>query len=108
MVIFQVHHYIKPELVEAYRAAILANARQTVREPGIIRFDVLQDRDDPAHFCLLEVYVDEAARQAHLQTAHFLAFKDAYLGQEMGARRGEGYFFEAQFPAAADWKAVDA
>ena len=40
MYIFQVHHYIKPDQVEVYKAATLENARQTILEPGIIRFDV--------------------------------------------------------------------
>ncbi|MCA9936505.1 MAG: antibiotic biosynthesis monooxygenase [Ardenticatenaceae bacterium] len=98
MLIFQFHHFIKPELVEAYKAAILANARLTVQEPGIIRFDVLQDSEDPTHFCLMEVYRDAAARETHLQTAHFLQFKDTVFGQEMFARKGMGWQLDALFP----------
>lgn len=103
MFVFQVHHFIKSEFVEAYKAATLENARQTALGPGIIRFDVLQDREDPAHFSLFEVYRDRAARAAHLESAHFLRWKDLVLGQEMFARRGHGYEFDALFPAEADW-----
>ncbi len=103
MLIFQFHHYLKPEFVEAYRAAIIANARQTIREPGIIRFDVLQDKKDSTHFSLLEVYRDADARAAHLETAHFLKWKETVLGQEMFARRGSGDEFAAAFPDESAW-----
>ncbi len=53
MVIFQVHHFIKPEQIENYKAATLENARQTLQEPGVLRFDVLQDTADPSHFKLV-------------------------------------------------------
>ena len=76
MYIFQVHHYIKPDQVEAYKAAVLENAQKTILEPGVIRFDVFQDSTDPTHFSLFEVYQDLAARDAHLTTEHFLKWKD--------------------------------
>ncbi len=100
MLIFQFHHYIKPEFIEAYKAAILENARAALKEPGILRFDVYQDQEDPAHFSLLEIYTDQAARDFHLQTPHYLKFKDAYLGQEMGAKKGSGDAFDLLFPEA--------
>ncbi|MBU0510164.1 MAG: antibiotic biosynthesis monooxygenase [Chloroflexi bacterium] len=102
MLIFQFHHYIKPEFVEAYKAAILANVRETVKEPGIIRFEVFQDKEDPAHFSILEIYQDETARELQLETPHFLKFKEAYLGQEMGARKGCGNQFEMLFLEQAE------
>ncbi len=98
MLIFQFHHFIKPDCVEAYRAAILENAEETLKEPGILRFDVYQDKEDPTHFSLLEIYQDQAAREFHLKTPHFLKFKDAYLGQELGAQKGEGHQFDLLFP----------
>jgi len=98
MLIYQFHHYIKPEFVEAYKDAILENVRESVKEPGIIRFEVFQDKESPTHFSLLEIYRDEAARETHLETPHFLKFKEAYLGQEMGARKGEGDQFRMLFP----------
>ena len=55
MYIFQVHHYIKPELIEEYKAATLENAQKSILEPGVIRFDVFQDTTNPAHFSLFEV-----------------------------------------------------
>ncbi len=101
MYIFQVHHYIKPELIEEYKAATLENARKTVLEPGVIRFDVFQDATNPAHFSLFEVYRDTAARDAHLQTDHFLKWKDVYLQTQ--ERKGNGDEFNALFPDENSW-----
>ena len=98
MLIFQFHHYIKPEFVDAYRDAILENARITIHEEGVLRFDVFQDQEDPAHFSLLEIYQDQAAREVHLQSDHFLVWKEKVLGQEMFARKGQGDQFEMLFP----------
>ena len=101
MYIFQVHHYIKPDQIEAYKAATLENARKTVLEPGVVRFDVFQDATNPAHFSLLEVYRDLAARDAHLETEHFLKWKDVYLQTQ--ERKGHGDEFNALFPEESKW-----
>lgn len=99
MITFQVHHYIKPEFVEKYKEETLANVRETVKEAGIVRFELYQDQDDPTHFSLFEMYADAAAREAHLQTQHFLRWKDVYLGEpQIYQRRGEGH----------NWVLVDA
>ena len=99
MYIFQVHHYIKPDQVETYKTVILENARKTVLEPGVIRFDVFQDAINPSHFSRLEVYEDLAARDTHLQTEHFLKWKDVYLQTQ--ERKGNGDEFNALFPEGA-------
>ena len=96
MFVFQVHHFIKPEMIEAYKAATLENARHTLQEPGVVRFDVLQDKEDPAHFSLFEAYQDKAAQEAHLQTAHFFAWKE--VAMQAFAKRGFGYEFEIHQP----------
>lgn len=71
---------VRPEAVDAFRAAILAAAVTAEREePGCLRFEVAQDESDPATFVLFEVYVDAAALAHHHTTAHFLAFQ-----REMG------------------------
>ena len=101
MYIFQVHHYIKPDQIEVYKAATLENARKTMLEPGVIRFDIFQDAANPTHFSLLEVYRDLAARDAHLETEHFLKWKDVYLQTQ--ERKGNGDEFKALFPADGMW-----
>jgi diamine N-acetyltransferase len=99
MLTFQFHHYLKPEFVEAYKAATLEHARATRKqEPNVFRFDLLQDKEDPAHFSMFEVYRNLAAREAHLQTAHFLKWKETVFGQEMFARQGSGTQFETLVP----------
>ena len=71
-----VHVQVKPESVEEFRTATLENARHSVREPGIARFDVLQQSDDPTRFVLVEVYRDPRAPAAHKETAHYLAWRE--------------------------------
>ena len=104
MYIFQVHHYIKPEGIEAYKAASLENAQKTRLEPGVLRFEVFQDAANPAHFSLFEVYADMAARDVHLETEHFLKWKDVYLATQ--ERKGNGDEFIALYPEEGDWKKV--
>lgn len=77
MLIVHVHVRVKPEHIEAFRQASLENARQSVREPGIARFDVVQREDDPARFVLVEVYRTPEAPAAHKTTAHYAKWRDA-------------------------------
>ena len=63
--------HVKPEHIEEFIAATLANARGARGEPGNLRFDVLRAEDDPNHFILYEVYRDKAAIAAHRETPHF-------------------------------------
>ena len=69
MLIVHVFVHVKPDCVEAFRAASLENARNSRQEPGVARFDVLQQLDDPARFVLVEEYRDEAAAGEHKGTA---------------------------------------
>lgn len=71
MLIVHVHIQVKPDAIEAFRAACIANARESLKEPGIARFDVLQQQDDPSRFVLVEIYRDADAPGAHKQTAHY-------------------------------------
>lgn len=91
MLIFQFHHYVKPESIEAYKAALIDNARTSMStESGFLRFDILQEQEDPAHFSLYGIYRDAKARETHLASAHFLKWKEIVLGQEMFAKKGHG------------------
>jgi autoinducer 2-degrading protein len=76
MLIMHIDVHVKLEFVEAFRQATLANARQSVQEPGIARFDVLQQADDPARFILVEVYRTAGAPAQHRETAHYLTWRD--------------------------------
>jgi len=77
MLIVHVQVRVKAECVEAFREATIANARASVREPGIARFDVVQQLDDPTRFVLVEVYRDDQAPTRHKETAHYAAWRDA-------------------------------
>jgi quinol monooxygenase YgiN len=94
MLIFQFHHYVKPEYIETYKEAILEDARASVKEKGIVRFEVFQDKNDPTHFSLLEVYRDQAAREFHLQQPWFLKFKEIVTTKDLFARKGVGDEFD--------------
>jgi autoinducer 2-degrading protein len=76
MFIAAVHVYIKPDKVEDFKEMIQANHEGSIREPGCLRFDVAQSKDDPTEFMLWEWYVDEAANKFHKTTPHYLAFKE--------------------------------
>jgi autoinducer 2-degrading protein len=77
MFIYIVHINVKPEFVEQFKAESQENARNTVKEPNNIRFDVLQQPDDSTKFVLYEIYTDEAALDSHKQTAHYTQWKSA-------------------------------
>ena len=76
MFIVHVFARVKPNQVEAFRAATLENARNSIKEPGIARFDVIQQQDDSTRFVLVEVYrtSDDPAR--HKETVHYQKWRD--------------------------------
>jgi (4S)-4-hydroxy-5-phosphonooxypentane-2,3-dione isomerase len=76
MLIALVSIHVKPEAVDAFKAATIENARNSVLEPGIARFDFSQHIDDPARFVLIEVFRDEAATAAHRETRHYQVWRD--------------------------------
>lgn len=71
-----VHVHVNPDAVDAFESATETNARQSRLEPGVARFDVLQQRDDPTRFVLVEVYRDADAAVAHKTTPHYLTWRD--------------------------------
>jgi autoinducer 2-degrading protein len=77
MLIVHVHVHVKPEYVESFKEASQMNARQSIREPGIARFDVLQQQDDPTRFVLVEAYRSIEATTAHKATRHYELWRDA-------------------------------
>jgi autoinducer 2-degrading protein len=77
MIIVHVHVRVVPDGVEAFRQASLANARASVQEPGVARFDVIQQEDDATRFELIEIYRTPEAAAAHKATAHYATWRDA-------------------------------
>jgi len=104
MFVVCVHVQVKPEHREAFLEATLDNARHTVQEPGNLRFDVLQQADDPDRFVLYEVYRDEHGMKAHKETAHYARWQAA-VGPWMAEPR-KGVKYAPLFPAdASQWSA---
>jgi autoinducer 2-degrading protein len=101
MLIVHVHVHVKPESVEAFKQATLANARESVKEPGIARFDVGQQQDDPTRFVLIEVYRTPEAPAAHKETPHYAAWRDAVA--PMMAEPRSSVKFTNLFPDDAGW-----
>src|SRR5437667_11929311 len=85
MLVIHVHVRVKPEYVEAFKQASLENARDSVREPGIARFDVVQQQDDLTRFVLVEVYRNADAPARHKETAHYARWR--YPVPAMNAER---------------------
>lgn len=91
MLIVQVFVHVKPEQVDAFKAATLDNATHSVQEPGIARFDVLQQADDPTRFTLIEAYTTADAPAAHKATAHYARWRDAVEPMMAEPRRSVKY-----------------
>lgn len=101
MLVVHVHVHVKPESVEAFQAATTENARHSVREPGIARFDVIQQQDDPTRFALVEVYRTPEAPNAHKETAHYQRWRDAVA--PMMAEPRQSVRYANVFPADEGW-----
>lgn len=76
MLILHVHIRVKPEMIEPFKKATIENAQNSLNEPGIARFEVIQQTHDPARFLLVEVYRTEEATAAHKETAHYAAWRE--------------------------------
>jgi (4S)-4-hydroxy-5-phosphonooxypentane-2,3-dione isomerase len=101
MLIVHVHVKVKPECVEAFRHAIIENAQNSIQEPDIARFDVVQQRDDAMRFVLVEVYRDEAAAAAHKETPHYKKWRDAVA--DMMAEPRSSVKYTNIFPSSTGW-----
>jgi len=101
LLVVHVHVHVLPEAVGAFRQATLANARQSVKEPGIARFDVLQQPDDPTRFVLVEAYRDLGAPAAHKETKHYQIWRDTVA--PMMAEPRTSVKFANLFPEDSAW-----
>lgn len=101
MLVVHVHVHVKPESVEAFKEASLANARASLQEPGIAGFDCVQQQDDPTRFVLVEAYRTPQAPAAHKETKHYLAWRDAVAPMMAEPRASVKY--TNLFPEDAAW-----
>ena len=101
MFIVHVHVHVQPESVEAFREATLHNAQSSVQEPGIARFDFMQQQDDPTRFVLVEVYRTAEDAAKHKETAHYQRWRDTVEAMMAEPRRSVKY--TNAFPADEGW-----
>ena len=101
MLVIQVNVRVKPEAVEAFKAATIENARNSVNEPGIARFDVFQHAGDPTRFTLIEVYRSADAPAAHKDTGHYQTWRDAVA--DMMAEPRSSVRLANVFPSDEGW-----
>jgi autoinducer 2-degrading protein len=101
MVVVHVRVHVRAESVDAFRAATTANASASVEEPGVARFDVLQQTDDPTRFALIEVYRSADAVAAHKETAHYKTWRDTV--EAMMAEPRSSAKFTNVFPDDRGW-----
>jgi len=101
MLIVHVHVHVLPEYVSQFKAATCENARHSLAEPGIARFDVVQQQDEPTRFVLVEAYRTAEAADAHKETAHYQAWRDA-VGPMMAEPRSSVKYVNI-FPGPEGW-----
>ncbi len=101
MLVVHVHVRVKPEYVEAFKEASIANARESIKEPGIARFDCVQQQDDPTRFVLVEAYRTLQAPAAHKETRHYQTWRDAVA--PMMAEPRTSVKFANLFPEDSKW-----
>jgi quinol monooxygenase YgiN len=93
MLIVHVHVNVKPESIEAFKTASIENAKNSVQEPGVIRFDVIQNNDDPTQFVLVEIYKTADDPAKHKETAHYKTWRDT-VENMMASPRSSTKFHE--------------
>ena len=101
MLIVHVHVHVRPESVEEFRDATLENARASVQEAGIARFDVIQQQDDATRFVLIEVYRTAEAPAAHKETSHYAKWRNTVASMMAEPRYSVKY--NAVFPGEQGW-----
>jgi len=101
MFIVHVYIHVKADQLEAFKAATLENARNSLQEPGVARFDVIQQADDPTRFVLVEVYraPEDAAR--HKETAHYNRWRES--AEPLMAEPRSRIIYSNVFPGETGW-----
>ncbi|HEY4785420.1 MAG TPA: antibiotic biosynthesis monooxygenase [Bacteroidales bacterium] len=91
MIVTCVHVHVKPDRVEDFKKATVANHKESVKEPGNLRFDLLQDSKDHGKFMIYEAYESEEAAAAHKNTTHYATWRDAVADWMAEPRQGIRY-----------------
>ena len=96
MLIVHVHVNVKSQFVEDFKKATIENASNSIKETGVLRFDVIQQEDDPTRFVLVEIYKNAETSAAHKETAHYAKWRDTVA--EMMAVPRQGIKYASIFP----------
>lgn len=91
MIVTCVHVHVKPEAIDAFIEATTINHKNSVKEPGNLRFDFLVQADDPTRFMIYEAYDNEEAAAAHKNTEHYLRWRDTVQDMMADPRHGIKY-----------------
>ena len=102
MLVIQVQVQVKPECVEPFKRATVENAENSMREPGVARFDVLQQAADPTRFVLIEMYRTDDAPAQHKATSHYQKWRDSVASMMAETRTSQR--LSSVFPTDANWK----
>lgn len=101
MLIVLVFIHVKPDQVEPFKEITLDNARNSIREEGIERFDIIQQHDDPNRFVLIEVYNNTEAPARHKETNHYNRWR--YSVEDMMAEPRYSLKYKNVFPDDFGW-----
>jgi autoinducer 2-degrading protein len=101
MLIVHVFVHVKPQNIDDFKAASIQNARESVKEPGVARFDVIQRQDDPTRFVLVEAYRTSEDPSRHKETAHYQKWRDTVA--DMMAEPRSAVKYSNIFPDEQGW-----
>ena len=104
MLVVHVHVQVLPAQVDAFIAATRQNAAESLKEPGVARFDLVQQADDSTRFVLVEAYKTADAPARHKETAHYAAWRDA-VAPMMAGPRGS-LRFQSLYPDEPRWSTL--
>ncbi|NQT25221.1 antibiotic biosynthesis monooxygenase [candidate division KSB1 bacterium] len=101
MFIVHVFVHVKDDQVAAFREASIENAKNSIQEPGVARFDVIQQQDDPTRFVLVEVYRTPEDPAKHKETEHYQIWRDTVA--DMMAEPRSSIKYDNLYPDESGW-----
>ena len=101
MLVVHVFVHVKPEYIDAFIKASKDNAQNSIQEPGIVRFDLIRQADDPAHFVLVEIYRTKDDPAKHKETDHYKKWRDAV--ENMMAEPRYSIKYDNIYPEDENW-----
>ena len=103
MLIVHVFVHVKPDKIEAFKVATEENAHNSIIEPGIARFDVIQQQDDPTRFILVEIYRTAEDPGRHKETEHYKKWRDTVADMMAEPRTSVKYINVYPDESGWDW-----